>query len=77
MHQGTTQGNHSREGSLGSRKITAAQEQDSGIHYVEWPDVLSAVDRQKLLQGKLQRAAQYIAARRRTVAGATEITDVK
>ena len=38
------------------------QEQKPELHHIDWPMFLSAEHRQKLLQGKIQRAAKYVAA---------------
>lgn len=63
MHQGKTQGDNIREGSNDNRQINnAVQEYEHELHYIDWPMFMSAVDRQKLLQGKILRAAKYIAA---------------
>jgi len=42
--------------------MMAVKEQKPDIHLIDWPVFLSADQRQKLLQGKILRAAKYIAA---------------
>ena len=47
------------------------------LHHIDWPMFMSAVDRQKLLQGKILRAAKYIAALESCpVANLTRISNV-
>ena len=41
---------------------TATLEHEHELHHNDWPMFMSADDRQKMLQGKIQRAASYIAA---------------
>ena len=38
------------------------QEQKHDLHHIDWPMFLSAEQRQKLLQDKINRAASYVAA---------------
>ena len=55
-----------------------AKEHEPDIHYIDWPVFMSADDRQKLLQGKILRAAKYIAALERCPAAiATRNFDVR
>ena len=42
--------------------MMAAKEHELDIHYIDWPMFMSADQRQKLLLGKIQRAAKYVAA---------------
>ena len=42
--------------------MMAAKSHEHDLHHQDWPMFMSAVDRQKLLQGKILRAAKYIAA---------------
>ena len=64
MHQGKTQRNHRREGSTGShsQEMMAAKEHELDLHNADWPMFMSADDQQKMLEGKIMRAARYIAA---------------
>ena len=63
MHQGKTQRDHCREGSNDSQvKAADNLEHELDIHRIDWPLFMSADDQQKMLEGKIMRAARYIAA---------------
>ena len=40
--------------------MVADKEHEHELHHIDWPMFMSADDRQKMLQGKILRAAQYL-----------------